>query len=84
MNNIKVRLNKIRADSGQYQQDSDGYIHLSVADDCKVSGLFELFGIAGNNMIGKVVLINSNPCKDTETALHNDDVIEIFRLFAGG
>ena len=84
MNNIKVRLNKVRVDSEQYRQDSDGFIHLSVADDCTVSSLFELFGIADINMTGKVVLINSKSCKDIETELNNDDVIEIFRLFAGG
>ena len=82
--NIKVRLNKVRADSERYPQDSDGYIHLSVADGCKISDLFELFGIAGNGMMGKVALINSSPCKDSETELHNGDVVEIFKLIAGG
>ena len=82
--NIKVRLNKVRVDSEQYRQDSDGFIHLSVADGCKISDLFGMFGILGNGMMGKVVLINSKPCNDVETALHNDDAIEIFKLIAGG
>ena len=84
MNNIKVRLNKVRVDNEKYRQDSDGFIHLPVADGCTISSLFELFGIPDDNMFGKVVLINSKPCKDIETELNNDDVIEIFRLFAGG
>jgi len=84
MINIKVRLNKVQVDIEQYQKDSDGFIHLSVADDCKISDLFGMFGILGNGMIGKVALINSNSCKDVETELHNDDVVEIFKLFAGG
>ena len=82
--NIKIRLNKVLVDSVQYPQDSDGFIHLSVADDCKISDLFGLFGILGNGMMGKVALINSVPCKDVETAIHNDDVVEIFKLIAGG
>jgi sulfur carrier protein ThiS len=82
--NIKVRLNKMRVDSEQYPQDCDGFIHLPVADDCKISDLFGLFGISDNGMMGKVVLINSKPCQDIETAFHNDDVIEIFKLIAGG
>ena len=81
---IKVRLNKVLVDNEQYPQDRDGFIHLSVADDCKISDLFGLFGILGNGMMGKVALINSKPCKDVETALHDDDVIEIFKLIAGG
>ena len=82
--NIKVRLNKVRVDSERYRQDSDGFIHLSVADDCKISDLFGMFGILGDGMMGKVALINSKACKDAETALHNDDVVEIFKLIAGG
>ena len=84
MNNIKVRLNKLRVDNEQYQQDSDGFIHLSVADGCKVSDLYELFAISAQDMKGIVVLVNSKSCKDIETVICNDDVIEIFRLFAGG
>ena len=84
MINIKVRLNKIQVNSEQYQKDSDGFIHLSVADDFKISDLFGMFGILSNGMMGKVALINSESCKDIETALHNDDVVEIFKLIAGG
>ena len=82
--NVKVRLNKVLVNSEQYPQDRDGFIHLSVADDCNISDLFGLFGISGNGMMGKVVIINSNPCRDIETALHDDDAVEIFKLIAGG
>ena len=82
--NIKVKLNKVLVDSERYRQDSDGYIALSVAEGCKLSGLFGMFGILGNGMIGKVAIINSKPCRDIETTLHSGDIIEIFKLIAGG
>ena len=82
--NIKVRLNKVLVDSERYRQDRDGYIALSVAEGCKLSDLFGMFGILGNGMIGKVAIINSKPCRDIETTLHSDDIIEIFKLIAGG
>ena len=81
---IKVRLNKIKVDVEKYQPDSEGYIHLPVADDCSVSYLFELFGIPGNDMAGKVVLINSKVNKELETNFNNGDLVEIFKLYAGG
>jgi len=46
--------------------------------------LFGMFGILGNGMIGKVAIINSKPCRDIETTLHSGDIIEIFKLIAGG